>query len=535
FAFPLPAGASAAATAAAAVASASAAAAAAASAFAGSSADSYSGGDLSSLSASLVSSDGYNDFTASLAHMFPPVLDQDLSSVGILLEETGGGGVGVGVVGAGEAAGAGAGAGAGTGEGDGSPQRGRAGGGRDGTDSGEVTPVSVSASSEFAFGADGPAPASALAPAGAEEAASAGVLLQQQKRRRVDGEAGPAATATLGPGPALASAPAPMRPPPPPAVAGPAASLKGLSKTVESMALAERRGRVGSYLGTKFVGRWVMESNENLESFANDEGEDFFPVPPEKEVEPVVPSVGLGLVGGLEPDAADEEDRTITSSMTATSPARKSIFQVFGSPVSRPLPSSVLSTSAGKESKLSTSLTPSTESDITQIEVEFGKPQSALSMSLKSLPIEEGSLASPPGSAVSVSVATPSHSPTPGGTKRPPTKTPVISAFSREFRVYSSSKAGSLVSEASLPSPSPTMEPVLTTPEEGSVSCPASTSASAPDTSSSSDALSSVRAADAASPAQIAHATMPLLTLASSLTDRPCVQRGFKVAKEPET
>ncbi|XP_069692584.1 inositol hexakisphosphate and diphosphoinositol-pentakisphosphate kinase isoform X3 [Periplaneta americana] len=134
-----------------------------------------------SLSASLISNEGYGELTATFANIFPAVLDQDLSNVGILLEEA--------------------------------P-----------VDSGDVTPVSVSASSEFDF--------------------------------------------------------------------------EGTTDVVEegtSLLLASSVERVGVKDPAKLVGQWVLESSASL--------------------------------------AVEEEERTITSSMTATSPARKTIFQVFGSPV----------------------------------------------------------------------------------------------------------------------------------------------------------------------------------------------------------
>ncbi|PSN31039.1 Inositol hexakisphosphate and diphosphoinositol-pentakisphosphate kinase [Blattella germanica] len=171
-----------------------------------------------SLSASLISNEGYGELTAAtLANIFPPVLDRDLSDVGILLE--------------------------GNGDFYPAPPRERTVPCRRGTraqeafggDSGDVTPVSASAGSEFDF-------------QGATTEPEATVIETKQ-----------------GGGPGL---------------------------------ILGRKEPLG--LGNKLVGQWVLESS-------------------------------AALCGAV----AEEEERTITSAMTATSPARKTIFQVFGSPVSR--------------------------------------------------------------------------------------------------------------------------------------------------------------------------------------------------------
>ncbi|XP_067003920.1 inositol hexakisphosphate and diphosphoinositol-pentakisphosphate kinase 2 isoform X3 [Anabrus simplex] len=447
-----------------------------------------------SLSASLVSNEGYGEFTASLAQMFPPVLDQDLSSVGILLED--GGELYQPPV---------------TAEGllhftpatvhaatmtaeallhattvtaDRLLLFAPSSGGREGADSGEVTPVSISASSEFDFGGEDEAKMQPVVAGNKqlgheEDEEEEDTTLTTYSIVR-DGTVEDIAGRSVGNDSGIF-----MK-----QVTKP--SSKSLAKTVENMAMVEKKSKVGSYLNSKFVGKWVMESTENLESFGKDaEKDDFLACPLEKCDETSI---------ALEADTNDEEDRTITSSMTATSPARKSIFQVFGSPVSRQMPPSNLSTSCEKEYKLSTSLTPSTESDITERSDVSVKPQSALSVSLKSPSGKETELITgSPEPHVTVSKKLTSG------------KSPVISCFSREFKMYSSGKSTETLPETSR---SFQVKETVSSPEV-KFSCE-SDILEEENTSSHSDSPSHE----------------PVLTLASSLTDTPCVLRGFNVLKD---
>jgi len=190
----------------------------------------------------------YGELTATLASIFPTVLDQDLSNVGILLE--------------------------GTTDFYPQPQEDEtkqflvpeneallqfsATGG----DSGDITPVSVSASSEFDFTS-----AAEGAPHYIEPSASTDVDIRvmdmkgNEQNEAMQEETGGSGGSSL------------------------------LVRSVESLGKKE---------ATKLVGQWVLESSATL---------------------------AADMLVTVDP--AEEEERTITSSMTATSPARKTIFQVL--------------------------------------------------------------------------------------------------------------------------------------------------------------------------------------------------------------
>lgn len=187
----------------------------------------------------------YGELTATLANIFPTMLDQDLSNVGILLE----------------------------GSTDFYPQHQEEEPRQivvpdneallqfsvTGGDSGDITPVSVSASSEFDFtsAADGPPRYSGETEPSASTDVDITVMdtKDSEKNEAVQEETGLSGGSSL------------------------------LVKSVETLGRKE---------ATKLVGQWVLETSATLVTV----------------------------------DPAEEEERTITSSMTATSPARKTIFQV---------------------------------------------------------------------------------------------------------------------------------------------------------------------------------------------------------------
>jgi hypothetical protein len=187
----------------------------------------------------------YGELTATLANIFPAMLDQDLSNVGILLE----------------------------GSTDFYPQSQEQEQRQTvvpeheallqfsvtGGDSGDITPVSVSASSEFDFtsAADGAPRYSG------ETDPSASTDIDITVMDMKDSEKTEAVQEDIG-------------------------KSDGSSLLVRSV---EALGRKEA---TRLVGQWVLESSATL----------------------------------MTVDPAEEDERTITSSMTATSPARKTIFQV---------------------------------------------------------------------------------------------------------------------------------------------------------------------------------------------------------------
>jgi hypothetical protein len=187
----------------------------------------------------------YGELTATLANIFPAVLDHDLSNVGILLE----------------------------GSTDFYPQPQEEEPKQivipeneallqfsvTGGDSGDITPVSVSASSEFDFtsAAEGaPLYSGETEPSASTDVGVRDVDTKDSVNEAVQDEIGRSGESSL------------------------------LGRSVETPGRKE---------ASRLVGQWVLESSATLPA-----------------VEP-----------------AEEEERTITSSMTANSPARKTIFQVY--------------------------------------------------------------------------------------------------------------------------------------------------------------------------------------------------------------
>lgn len=79
---------------------------------------------------------------------------------------------------------------------------------------------------------------------------------------------------------------------------------------VDSICMLERKTKY--FPQNQLVGEWISKSNEAMAAKPHN-----YEVKLDSEV-----------------DVPDDDDKTITSSMTSTSPARKTIFQVFGSPLS---------------------------------------------------------------------------------------------------------------------------------------------------------------------------------------------------------
>ncbi|CAG2053423.1 unnamed protein product [Timema podura] len=350
-----------------------------------------------SLSASLISTDGYDEFTASLAHIFPAVLNQDLSSVGILLEETNDYSATQDVRKSYTDI---------LSQGDDSlllPVAAT----REGGDSGEVTPVSVSASSDFDFGSD------------------SGVRCEEGEEREVSISADLDVTVVeeLGDEQCVSMSTEKETQ----HIDVPELSKEALSqgesyaKALKSVENIDKKLKVGTTSATKFVGEWVLETTTGPPDKAS---------PKSDETE--------HSNTGLEVDLTEDEERTITSSMTTTSPARKSIFQVFGSPLVKQM--------SNKESHESTTSLESSEKEInlgvtTQSSASVDKDDLNSTASSIPVPISEHPEISLAGSQVScldtkpllikkVTSETLHH--------RHISKSPVVSSFTREHKLYSS-------------------------------------------------------------------------------------------------
>ncbi|XP_023718435.1 inositol hexakisphosphate and diphosphoinositol-pentakisphosphate kinase 2 isoform X5 [Cryptotermes secundus] len=432
-----------------------------------------------SLSASLISNDGYGELTATLANIFPTFLDQDLSNVGILLESST----------------------------DFYPQPKEAEPRQfvvpengallqfsaTGGDSGDITPVSVSASSEFDF-----ASAAEGAPCyigETEPAASIGVDITDMSRK--DSEALQEDNGSSGRSPLLA-------------------------RSVESLGRKE---------ASKLVGEWVLESSATL---------------------------AADMLVMVEP--AEEEERTITSSMTATSPAHKTIFQVFGSPVSRYQSSKTTLVSPTPNQCV---VMPIKEDSLEMVE-GGGTQHSPISIS------REYRLSSPLTSTARESklesTRSPGHlSPTPTSSSPAPSscsssssplrnpsdrqklrepKRPLVSSFTKEYKLYTSSITTGRSSQSdSGGSTEGSYKSIKDTESVGRTPC--SFSCFGEDTSTALAAglaeegfgsLSRQRFSneDDVNSEELFEGTAPALTLASSFTDCSSISRGFNIVKDED-
>ncbi|XP_063226372.1 inositol hexakisphosphate and diphosphoinositol-pentakisphosphate kinase 2 isoform X4 [Bacillus rossius redtenbacheri] len=409
-----------------------------------------------SLSASLISNDGFNGFTASLAQIFPAVLDQDLSSVGILLEESNSYAAGRDARGS-------------IGYVDFYTQGGDAIGNPDNQlsivasregDSGEVTPVSVSASSEFDFRTGGGTRFEGDDKAESCESVEADFVVEELPEE-------PGAEECLQPADA-----------------------------------------------------WQEEQS----SEKSDEAE-----------------TGNS---SLEVDLNEEEERTITSSMTTMSPARKSIFQVFGSPLAKQ--------GIRDHNRLSTSVEASDRVAVPDVPSDGSQPGEqpacATTHSPSNLQVikesedvvekEEVPVFMEPQSIRRLSSGSPQS--------RLLSRSPIVSSFTRDHKLYTSKmqdvsespsdSSGSVVTLKSLPSdefvkPFISSEPQSQSDVATSLDLLASDSNArrkGKDSGQVSEPVRCVRVVETSQP----ECSTPILTLASSLTDSPRVHRGFKIPKK---
>nr|CAD7256131.1 unnamed protein product [Timema shepardi] len=454
-----------------------------------------------SLSASLISTDGYDEFTASLAHIFPAVLNQDLSSVGILLEETNDYSATQDIRESYTDI---------LSQGDDSLLL-PAAATREGGDSGEVTPVSVSASSDFDFGSD--------SGVRCEEGEEREVSVSADLDVTVVEELGDEQCASLSTDKEIQH------------IVVPELSKEALSpgesyaKALKSVENIDKKLKVGTTSATQFIGEWVLETTTD---------------PPDK-VSPKTDETEHSNTG-LEVDLTEDEERTITSSMTTTSPARKSIFQVFGSPLAKQM---------SKESLEPTTSLESSEKEINSVvtthsSVSVDKDDVNSTTSPIPVPISEHPEISPAGSQVScldtkpllikkVTSETLHH--------RHISKSPVVSSFTREHKLYSSkmhdvneslpnspkiagAPDGSQLSSSQ--SPQSRGRAVVTSYNIPSSSSGPSSWRKEADLSQRTDPVKCVRVVESFEP----KCSTPILTLASSLADSSNVLRGFKVLKD---
>ncbi|XP_021941096.1 inositol hexakisphosphate and diphosphoinositol-pentakisphosphate kinase-like isoform X5 [Zootermopsis nevadensis] len=428
-----------------------------------------------SLSASLISNDGYGDLTATLANIFPTMLNQDLSNVGILLE----------------------------GSTDFYPQPQEEEPRQivvpenetllqfsvTGGDSGDITPVSVSASSEFDFtsAADGAPQYSGETEASASTDVDITVMdtKDSEKNKAVQEETGRSGGSSL------------------------------LLRSVETLGRKE---------ATKLVGQWVLESSTTLVTV----------------------------------DPAEEEDRTITSSMTATSPARKTIFQVFGSPVSRYQSSKTV---LGCASPKQCTAVPIREDSLEVLEggILQHVPISVSKECQLSSPVStarEGKLESSkspehhshtPASVSPVSSSPSESSPLRNATNRQnlqEPKRPLVSSFTKEYKHYTSSISTTRSPQSDSGGSTEGSYKSVKDPESVG-KLPSSFSCFGEDTSTALAAglaeegfgsLSRQRFSNenGVSSEELFEEAVPILTLASSLTDNSSISRGFNIMKDED-